>query len=73
MANFASWCTSTIEDVGTWELRILKAQPAQLTTGVVSVSKSIPEHYAAPNRVAHVLRTLGKDKAAAFVCCGLIC
>ncbi len=67
MANFASWCTTTIEDVGTWELTILDAQPAQLTTGVASVSQAIHEHYAAPDRVAHVLRALGKDKVAAFV------
>lgn len=67
MPKFASWCTSAKENVGSWELTILNAQASQLTTGVALVSKAVPEHYAAPDRVAHVLRTLGKDKAAAFI------
>jgi uncharacterized protein DUF1837 len=67
MAQFNQWCDAADTKVGAHQLRILSGDPQRLNAGVVATAAAVPTHYAAPERVAGILRRLGKTEAAKFV------
>ena len=67
MVQFNDWCDAADSNVGTHGLRILSGDPVRLNAGVVATAAVVPTHYAAAERVAGILRRLGKTEAAEFV------
>lgn len=67
MVGFSNWCDSAAEDVGAYALELITARPADMAHGRAAVAAIVPEHYAAEEHVARVLRRLGRPKAAAFI------
>ena len=68
MADIKSWCGKTVTKVKTHSLVYLEADAAALaSTGVASVAAVVPGHYAAPDRIADILRRLGKPAVADYV------
>lgn len=53
--------------VGSWELTVLNAEPAKFNDAISLVAKAVPLHYVSKDRVAHLLKRLGKTKAAKFI------
>jgi hypothetical protein len=68
LVKFSTWCSKTDEHVKkTHNLQTLNADAAKLQIAVGAVAKIVPTHYASEERLAGVLRRLGKPKAAAFI------
>ncbi|HEX8414970.1 MAG TPA: hypothetical protein VF637_13950 [Sphingomicrobium sp.] len=68
MADIKSWCGETVTKVKVHNLVYLEADATALaSTGVRSVAAVVPSHYAAPDRVADILRRLGKPGVAEYV------
>lgn len=68
MADIKSWCGETVTKVKTHSLVYLEADATALaSTGVAAVASVVPSHYAAPERVADILRRLGKPAVADYV------
>lgn len=67
MVQFATWCNSSATPVGAHSLQILTGDPARLHLGVGATAAVVPGHYASEERIAHVLRHLGKPQAAAII------
>ena len=68
MVQFNDWCDAAESNVGAHGLRILSGDPVRLNAGVVATAAAVHEaHYAAAERVAGILRRLGKTEAAIFV------
>lgn len=67
MANIKSWCGRTDSKVKTHDLRYLEADPGLLPHAVTSVAAVVPGHYTAADRVADILRRLGKAAVAEYV------
>lgn len=68
MADIKSWCGETVTEIKTHSLVYLEADAAALaSTGVASVAAIVPSHYAAPGRIAEILRRLGKAAVADYV------
>ena len=67
MIDFPIWCDTAIESVGTHELSIITSRPENISDGRDAVAAIVPEHYAAEEQVARILRRLGRPEAAAFI------
>ncbi|WP_315707340.1 MULTISPECIES: Hachiman antiphage defense system protein HamA [unclassified Bradyrhizobium] len=67
MVNFPDWCHTADSKVGTSYIRILAGDPSRLAAGVSATAAVVPSHYAAEERIATVLRRLGKPEAARFI------
>lgn len=67
MANIKSWCGRTDSKVKTHDLIYLEANTTSLPHAVTSVAAILPEHYTAADRVADILRRLGKAAVAEYV------
>lgn len=67
MADIKSWCGETVTKVKSHNLIYLEASASALASAVTSVAAIVPDHYAAPDRVADILRRLGKPAAADYV------
>lgn len=67
MANLRDWCNSTNTSVKTHTLSYIESDATKLPTAVTNIAAVVPGHYAAANRVAHILARLGKHEAAAYV------
>jgi hypothetical protein len=67
MVQFNDWCDTADSKVGAHLLRILSGDPTRLNAGVAATAAVVPTHYAAGERVAGILRRLGKTEAAKFV------
>ena len=67
MANIKSWCGRTDSKVKTHDLRYLEADRGLLPHAVTSVAAVVPGHYTAADRVADILRRLGKAAVAEYV------
>ncbi len=67
MCKINTWCSATDEKVKTHQLRILEGDPAKITIGVEAIAKVVPNHYASKERVAQLMRKLGKKKTAKFI------
>lgn len=67
MVQFNNWCDATDSQVGTHPLRVLYGDPVRLDVGVAATAAVVPNHYTAEDRVAGILRRLGKAEAATFL------
>ena len=68
VADIKTWCSETVTKVKEHNLVYLEADPTTLaSTGVASVAAIVPSHYAAPDRIADILRRLGKPAVADYV------
>ena len=67
MIDFPIWCDTARESVGTHELSIITSRPENISDGRDAVAAIVPEHYAAEEQVARILRRLGRPEAAAFI------
>ncbi len=67
MVQFNDWCDAADSNVGAHPLRILSGDPARLNAAIAATAAVVPTHYAAEERVAGILRRLGKTEAAKFV------
>ena len=67
MVGFLDWCDQAVEDVGPQTLHILSARQGDTPQGCHAVAAIVPGHYAAEERVAAILRRIGKPAAAAFI------
>ncbi len=67
MIDFNNWCASTDTNVGPHTLRTLTASPGNLETGIDQTAAVVAGHYAAEEKVAHVLARLGKLAAAKLI------
>jgi len=67
MIDFSIWCDTARESVGTHELSIITSRPENISDGRDAVAAIVPEHYAAEEQVARILRRLGRPEAAAFI------
>lgn len=67
MVDFPNWCDRAAENVGAHALELITARPADTAHGRTAVAAIVPEHYAAEEHIARILRRLGRPKAAAFV------
>lgn len=67
MVGFPNWCDSALEDVGQHALQVISARAADTANGCVAVAAIVPEHYAAEEQVARILRRLGRPEAATFI------
>jgi hypothetical protein len=65
--KLAKWCTSTKEIVGSWELTVLNAEPAKINDAIKLVAEAVPLHYVSKDRVAELLKRLGKANVAKFI------
>lgn len=67
MLEFKDWCDAADIKVGPYALRLLSSDPARMNAGIVATAAIVPTHYAAEERVAAILRRLGKPAAAQFI------
>ena len=67
MVDFPNWCEQSNEDVGPHAMHVLSARLVDIARGRDEVSAVVPQHYAAEERVAGILRRLGKPAAAAYI------
>jgi hypothetical protein len=65
--QFNDWCDAADTNVGAHPLRLLSGDAARLHTGIATTAAIVPTHYAAEERIAGILRRLGKPEAAKFV------
>ena len=67
MVDFLLWCDQAVEDVGPHVLHVVTARAADTPHGRDVVAQVVPGHYAAEERVAAILRRLGKPAAADYI------
>ncbi|RUX32615.1 DUF1837 domain-containing protein [Mesorhizobium sp. M7A.F.Ca.US.011.01.1.1] len=67
MVQFNDWCDTADSNIGVHALRLMSGDPVRLNAGITATAAIIPTHYAAEERVAGILRRLGKPAAAQFV------
>ena len=64
MSRFQVWCKIERKTIDAHRLELLEGKPCEIEAGVEAVARSVPQHYVSPERISHVLRCLGKTKAA---------
>jgi hypothetical protein len=67
MANLKTWCIANGKVVNGHNLHLLQADSTKLVIGIEAVAKIIPEHYTSNERIAHIMRRLGKLQAAEHI------
>jgi len=67
MVGFPNWCDQAVENVGVHALEVITARAADTPQGCAAVAAIVPDHYAAEEHVARILRRLGRPGAAAFI------
>jgi hypothetical protein len=67
MTKFKEWCDETQVSVPAHALRVLVADAKKEARAIEVVAGAIPDYYAAPSRVADLLRKLDKAAAAQYV------
>lgn len=67
MVDFPNWTDEEMEVLASGEMRLATARPADLAVGCAAVATAIPEHYAAEEQIARILRRLGRPESAAFI------
>jgi len=65
--DFAKWCTTDRVSVKGHDLHVLTAVDSKLNVGRDVVAAVVPGHYASEQRVADILKRLGKAKAAEYI------
>ncbi|MEJ1386235.1 MAG: Hachiman antiphage defense system protein HamA [Candidatus Sedimenticola sp. (ex Thyasira tokunagai)] len=67
MLSFPDWSDDETEKVNEHDLTSVTVNAASVDMAKERLSAVIPDHYAAPDRLAHILRNLGKPAVAEFV------
>ena len=67
MAKIREWCEVTKAKVNTHTISYFVADATKLPTAVANIAATVPGHYVAPTRIAHILAKLGKPAAAQYV------
>ena len=67
MTQFDKWCTAVTTPVGGWELKVLTAEAGKIDFAVKVVSEAIPVQYTSEDRLADIMKKLGKAKTAEFI------
>lgn len=67
MTKFNDWCVESEVSVASHKVHLLAAIPAKAPAAVKLVAAGVPEYYAAPVRVAGLLRSLGKEAVAKYI------
>lgn len=67
MADIKSWCGQSSTKVNSHNLTCLELKSGALASAVSSVAAVVPTHYASPDRIADILRRLGKPAVAEYV------
>jgi hypothetical protein len=67
MVQFNDWCNSADAPVGNHRLRVMTGRPADTAVGVQVTASTIPDHYAAEERIARALTRLRKPEAARVI------
>jgi len=67
VAQIKSWCAQTPTRVNAHHLMYLEANSAALPSAVAAVAAVVPGHYAAADRIADILRRLGKTAVADYI------
>src|ERR1051326_2234099 len=67
MCPFADWCTEANEEVGDHSLKVLTGVAASLPQAIDAMAAVVPTHYASEERIAELLKKLGKSKSAKFI------
>jgi hypothetical protein len=67
LAQFAKWCDTTTEELNGHEINILVGDPEKTATAVNILADTIPGYYAAPKRVADLLRKHGREGVAKYI------
>lgn len=67
MTSFSEWCEETQSKVSMNTVTVLSADPTKLDHGKQLVAAALPSFYTNPDRVAKLLKKLGKPAAAKYV------
>ena len=67
MVSFDEWCEVEEETVNGHSLNTLLMPEDRFTVACELVAAVVPEHFASPERISHILDRLGKPKAAAYL------
>jgi hypothetical protein len=67
MINLSKWCVESEEALAKHKLRQMAFDAATRTRAANAIAKAIPDYYTDPQRVASLLKKLGKLHAAAYV------
>lgn len=67
MAKLKTWCALSSETVSAHALHYFEADPAKVPAAVASIAKTIPEQYTSRERIARLLKRLGKPEASDHV------
>jgi hypothetical protein len=67
MAEIHNWCNLIDENINGHSLQMLEADPTKISTAIKAIAKIVPDHYISEERIAGLLRRLGKKKAANII------
>jgi len=67
MVAFESWSDETEADVNGHKLRLVTLREGNSAVAQEKAVEILPDHYASPEHVAHILAKLGKDTAAEYL------
>jgi hypothetical protein len=67
VTQLAKWSDATSEEVNGYEMNIFVGDPKKTTDAIELLADAIPSYYAAPNRVADLLRKHGREGVAKYL------
>lgn len=67
MTQFDKWCTVVTSQVDGRELKVLTAEAGKIDLAVKVVSEVLPDQYTSEDRLADLMKKLGKEKTAKFI------
>lgn len=67
MTDFAKWCATSSDCVNGHEINILVGDPKKTASAVKILAKTVPSYYAAPKRVADLLKKHGREGVAKYI------
>ena len=67
MASFGDWCDEVEAEVNGHKLHLVTLKDDHDAVAQENAVEILPDHYAAPEQVAHVLERLGKEAAAEYL------
>lgn len=67
MSNFDKWCVLTSHKAGARTVQVLAPKTGALSIGVDCLADNLSDHYASRERLAKLLKRLGKKKVAAYL------
>lgn len=67
MTQFNKWCKAVTTPVGDCELKVLTAEAVNIDFAVKVIAQAIPNQYTSEDRLADIMKKLGKAKTAEFI------